>query len=114
MRRREFIVGLCYVVASPLVGLAQQRSSQFRIGHLAIAAPTDNPPPPPANWAGFVQGLSETGYTEGRNISFEHRSAHGQLDRFPQLATELASLKVNAIFARGNADHPDHWYRPGG
>jgi putative ABC transport system substrate-binding protein len=45
--------------------------------------------------------LSEAGYTEGRNISFEHRSANGQPDRFPQLAAELVSAKVNAIFARG-------------
>jgi putative tryptophan/tyrosine transport system substrate-binding protein len=101
MRRREFIAGLGATAAWPLVARAQQLSSQYRIGHLAIAAPTDNPPPPPANWSGFVQGLSEAGYTEGRNISFEHRSAHDQSDRFPQLAAELVSLKVNAIFARG-------------
>jgi putative ABC transport system substrate-binding protein len=48
-----------------------------------------------------VQGLSEAGYTEGRNISFEHRFAHGQPDHFPQLAAELVSANVNAIFARG-------------
>jgi putative tryptophan/tyrosine transport system substrate-binding protein len=101
MRRRAFIAGLGSAAAWPAVGRAQQRSPQYRIGHLAIAAPTDNPPPPPANWSGFVQGLSEAGYTEGLNISFEHRSAHDQPDRFPQLAAELAGLKVNAIFARG-------------
>jgi putative ABC transport system substrate-binding protein len=101
MKRRAFIAGVGGVMASRSVGLAQQRRSQYRIGHLAIAAPTDNPPPPPANWSGFVQGLSEAGYTEGQNISFEHRSAHDQPDRFPQLAPELADLKVNAIFARG-------------
>ena len=99
--RRTFIAGLCGVAAWPLVARAQQPNSQYRVGHLAIAGPTDNPPPPPANWSGFVQGLSEAGYTEGRNISFEHRYAHGQPDRFPQLAAELVSAKVNAIFARG-------------
>jgi putative ABC transport system substrate-binding protein len=101
MKRRTFIAALGGAAAWPLAARAQQRTSQYRIGHLAIAAPTDNPPPPPANWSGFVQGLSEAGYTEGRNIGFEHRSAHGQPDRFPQLAAELASLKVDAIFARG-------------
>jgi len=101
MRRRAFIAGLGSAAAWPVVARGQQRGSQYRIGHLAIAAPTDNPPPPPANWSGFVQGLSEAGYVEGRNISFEHRSAHDQPDRFPELAAELANLNVNAIFARG-------------
>jgi putative ABC transport system substrate-binding protein len=101
MKRREFIAGLGGVVAWPVVARAQTKTPQYRIGHLAIAAPTDNPPPPPANWAGFVQGLSEAGYLEGQNISFEHRSAHDQPDLFPGLAAELADLKVDVIFARG-------------
>jgi ABC-type uncharacterized transport system substrate-binding protein len=45
--------------------------------------------------------LGEAGYLEGQNISFEHRSAHDQPDLFPALATELADLKVDVIFARG-------------
>ena len=48
-----------------------------------------------------MQGLREAGYTEGQNIAFEHRSAHDQPELFPKLAFELASLKVDAIFARG-------------
>jgi putative ABC transport system substrate-binding protein len=38
---------------------------------------------------------------DGRNIAFEHRSAHNQPELFPKLALELASLKVDVIFARG-------------
>jgi putative ABC transport system substrate-binding protein len=45
--------------------------------------------------------LRETGYTEGPNIGFEHRSAHGRPELFPKLALELASLKLDVIFARG-------------
>jgi putative ABC transport system substrate-binding protein len=48
-----------------------------------------------------VQGLREIGYREGQNIAFEHRSAHDQAELFPKLALELASLKVDVIFARG-------------
>jgi putative ABC transport system substrate-binding protein len=48
-----------------------------------------------------VQGLREAGYIEGRNIAFEHRSAHDQPELFPNLALELASLNVDVIFARG-------------
>src|SRR4029077_10125371 len=101
MRRREFIAVLGSAAAWPLVARAQTKTPQYRIGHLAIAAPTDNPPPPPANWAGFVQGLGEAGYLEGQNITFEHRSAHDQPDLFSALAAELANLKVDVIFARG-------------
>jgi putative ABC transport system substrate-binding protein len=101
MRRREFITLIGGATAVwPFVAHAQQ-PSRYRIGHLAIAAPTDTPPPPPANWDAFVKGLREAGYIEGGNIAFEHRSAHDHPELFPNLALELASLKVDVIFARG-------------
>src|SRR5438477_6210454 len=101
MRRRDFISLRGGAAAAwPLAARAQQ-PARYRIGHLAIAAPTDTPPPPPANWDAFVQGLREAGYMEGQNIAFEHRSAHDQPELFPKLALELASLEVDAIFARG-------------
>jgi len=100
MRRREFITLIGGAAAWPVAARAQQ-PARYRIGHLAIAAPNDTPPPPPANWDAFVQGLRETGYMEGQNIAFEHRSAHDQTELFPKLALELASLKVDVIFARG-------------
>jgi ABC-type uncharacterized transport system substrate-binding protein len=101
MRRRDFIALLSgAAVAKPLTARGQQPAG-YRIGHLALAAPTDTPPPPPANWNAFVQGLRESGYIEGANIAFEHRSAHSQPELFPKLALELASLKVDVIFARG-------------
>src|SRR5437879_11304595 len=101
MKRREFITLVGGAVAVwPLAARAQQ-ATHYRIGHLAIAAPTDTPPPPPANWDAFVRALQEAGYIEGQNIAFEHRSAHDQPELFPKLALELATLKVDVIFARG-------------
>src|SRR6202165_1364864 len=103
MRRRDFItlIGGAAPSSVPPRAARAQQPARYRIGHLAIAAPTDTPPPPPANWDAFVQGLREAGYTEGQNIAFEHRSAHDQPELFPKLAFDLASLKVDAIFARG-------------
>jgi putative tryptophan/tyrosine transport system substrate-binding protein len=101
MRRRGFITMLGGAVMIWPLQLHAQRARSYRIGHLAIAAPTDNPPPPPANWNAFVQGLRDEGYAEGKNVTFEHRSAHDRPEMFPQLATELANLKVDVIFARG-------------
>jgi putative ABC transport system substrate-binding protein len=100
MKRREFMTLLGGAAAAwPIAARAQLPVR--RIGHLATAAPTDTPPPPPANWRAFVQGLREIGYMEGQNIAFEHRFAHDQPDLFPKLALELANLKVEVIFARG-------------
>jgi putative ABC transport system substrate-binding protein len=100
MKRREFITLLGGGAAGwPLAAYAQ-RPAPYRVGHLAIAAPTDTPAPPPANWHAFVQGLREAGYTEGQNIAFEHRSAHDRAELFPKLAAELANLNVDVIFAR--------------
>ena len=100
MKRREFMT-LFGGAAAAWPMAAQAQLPIRRIGHLAIAAPTDTPPPPPANWHAFVQGLREIGYVEGQNIAFEHRSAHDQPELFPKFALELATLKVEVMFARG-------------
>ena len=47
----------------------------------------------------FRQGLRARGYVEGQNILIEYRSADGNLERLPRLATELANLKVDVICA---------------
>src|SRR5438045_2023693 len=47
----------------------------------------------------FRQGLSESGYIEGQNISIEYRYADGSYGRLSELATELKSLPVRLIVA---------------
>jgi putative tryptophan/tyrosine transport system substrate-binding protein len=99
MKRREFLSFL--VTAWPLAARAQQ-DLVHRVGNLALGGPGDTPPPVPANWDSFVQGLREMGFAEGRNIIFEHRSAHHQPALFPRAAKELADIPVDVIFARGS------------
>jgi putative ABC transport system substrate-binding protein len=45
------------------------------------------------------QGLSETGYVEGRNVAIEYRWAESQYDRLPGMAAELVRCEVDVIVA---------------
>jgi len=85
MRRREFItlLGGAAVWASP----ARAQEPRRVIGFLCSGSSDSFPGP----LAAFVQGLKDTGFIEGNNISIEWRWAGGQYDRLPSLAGELVS-----------------------
>src|SRR5262245_23350407 len=68
-----------------------------RIGFLNLASPASMGPTHEA----FRQGLRELGWTEGQTVTIEYRWAHGDAQRVPALAAELAQLKVDIIVATG-------------
>ena len=47
----------------------------------------------------FHQGLSETGYVEGKNVAIEYRWAENQHDRFPALLADPVRREVTVIVA---------------
>lgn len=51
----------------------------------------------------FVAGLTQDGWIPGRTIALEYRWAEGRLERFPDLAAELAGLRMDVIVASGIA-----------
>jgi putative ABC transport system substrate-binding protein len=49
--------------------------------------------------AAFKQGLKESGYSDGRNVTIEYRWADDNNERLPAFAADLASRRVDVIFA---------------
>ncbi len=89
--RRLAALALCLAAAAPAG--AQQGGRVYRVGVLDREA-ADSP-----NFSAFSERLGELGYIEGRNLILEFRQ--GGDDAYPKLATELASLRVDLILARG-------------
>jgi putative ABC transport system substrate-binding protein len=91
------LFGLVVILAlslnlAPLAAEAQPAGKVSRIGFLFFGAPG-----PSAEVDAFRQGLRELGYIEGKNATIEYRFAGGQVERMPELASELARLKVDVI-----------------
>ena len=83
------------ILVGSLPAEAQPPAKVARIGYLLISAPSVNPHLQEA----FRQGLRDLGWVEGQNITIEYRSAEGRLERLPDLAGELVTLKVDLIVA---------------
>ena len=107
MRRdmKNQVTALLLLAATVLTGIgwtgeAWAQANLPRLGILSFASAADNPA-----WEiwfePFRRTLADRGWIEGKNVSFEYRSANSDPSQITEAATSLVSLKVDVIFAIG-------------
>jgi putative ABC transport system substrate-binding protein len=94
MRRRDFIALLGGAVTTlPLAARAQATMPVIGFMNLSTARPFME--------AAVRQGIGETGYIEGQNVTTEYHWADGHNDRLLGLAADLVRRRVSVIAATG-------------
>ena len=97
MRRRDFITLLgSAAVARPIAVRAQQAPVPL-IGFLDERSPDVMG----VRLRTFHEGLKETGFVDGDNVSILYRFAEGQIERLEGLAADLVQRKVTVIATVG-------------
>jgi putative ABC transport system substrate-binding protein len=98
VRRRDFITLLGGGVAWPVgirSAICQPSERTRRIGMLSGFAASD--PEAQTRVAALQQGLTELGWSEGRNVSFDFRWSTSRADEMRAFAKELVELRPDVI-----------------
>jgi len=98
MQRREFITLLGGAAASwPLAARAEQPGGMRRIG--VLIASTADDAESQARMAAFHQGLTQLGWSDGRNVRIDIRWATTDADDLRRHAAELTALAPDVLVA---------------
>jgi ABC-type uncharacterized transport system substrate-binding protein len=100
LKRRDFIALAAGAAAAwPRVARAQQAAVPA-VGLLDLRSPEAMGD----RLRAFRQGLAETGYVEGDNVTIVYRWAENKLDRVPELAADLVNRRVAVMLAGGSTN----------
>jgi putative tryptophan/tyrosine transport system substrate-binding protein len=100
MRRRNFITFLAGTAVLPATARAQQPELMRRVGVLMTSDESD---PLAKVWlSGFIQGLQESGWSDGQNVQMYVFWAAGNVDRMRTFAKELVRLRADVILAHNS------------
>jgi len=86
------------------VAEAQQPAKVAKIGWLGVRPASGPGGRPGGMYEAIQRALREIGYVEGKNVTFEYRSAENKFDRLPALADELVRLKVDLLLTPAGAE----------
>ncbi|MBC9878662.1 hypothetical protein G8O24_15075 [Bradyrhizobium sp. INPA01-394B] len=97
MRRRDFLVTVGGIAASPFAVRAQQKTRLPVVGFMGAATPAAWSP-----WtSAFARRLEELGWIDGKTVRIEYRWAEGSEERYDQIGAEFVRLGANVLVAVG-------------
>ena len=104
LEMKNRVAAVLFLVVALLTSLAWNgeawaQTKLPRVGILSFVAATDDPTRELWFDGLFRRNLADEGWIEGKNVSFEYRSAHSDPSRFAEAAEEIVGLKVDVIFA---------------
>jgi putative ABC transport system substrate-binding protein len=102
MNRRNAVLAILALGASPAVVLAQPSSKIAKIGFLSALGEASLI----TREAAFRAGLKDLGYVEGKTYVIERRYSDGDAERLQRQADELVRLKVDVIVTTGPTTTP--------
>jgi len=104
--RRRFLTASSALLVPRLLR-AQQVDRVYRVGYIVGVTPVANltgaQPRHPVT-RGFLDGMRELGYAEGKNLVLERRSAEGRPERYAAILAELIALEPDVIVVPGLPD----------
>src|SRR6476469_7982906 len=98
MRRREVVALIAGAVITGIDKAIAQPSKTYRLGTLTPGLPRDEKSP---DGATLIRVLAERGYAIGKNLTFDARSAMGQISRLPQILSEMKVANVDVVVTVG-------------
>jgi putative tryptophan/tyrosine transport system substrate-binding protein len=93
-KRRGLLAVFAFAALRPAAPWARD-AKVWRIGFVGGSPPV--PSLDASLYGGFLQGMRELGYAEGRDFVMEWRFAEGRLERFPELVRDLVRRRVDIL-----------------